>query len=98
MAAASTSRSSGRPGWASRSGSLPDAQSSVPDAMTCRRTWSGSASGCPARYSATAPVTWGVAMDVPLMTAVRTVFPVPGASDLMQVPGATMSTAVPKLL
>ncbi len=32
------------------------------------------------------------------MTAVRTVAPVPGARDLMQVPGATMSTAVPKLL
>ena len=54
----------------------------------------GVAVGLPARYSATTPATCGDAIDVPLIVLV-TLFPVCQA-DVMLLPGAKMSTQLPK--
>jgi hypothetical protein len=43
-------------------------------------------------------VTWGVAIEVPVMNAVSTDAPCEGARERMQVPGATTSTTDPWLL
>ena len=48
-----------------------------------------------ARYSATAPVTCGVAIEVPLISLGVSVPPAVMPVDLTQVPGAMMSTTDP---
>ncbi len=48
---------------------------------------------CADRRSATAPATWGVAMEVPLRDAVAAVDPI--HADGTPTPGAKMSTILP---
>ena len=62
--------------------------------VSAETTSAGVADGFADRYSAAAPVTCGVAIDVPLMVFVA-VFEL-YQSDVMLTPGALMSTQLPK--
>ena len=62
--------------------------------VSAETTSAGVAAGFADRYSAAAPVTCGVAIDVPLMVFVA-VFEL-YQSDVMLTPGALMSTQLPK--
>lgn len=57
------------------------------------RTWAGVLAGFCARYSAAAPTTCGVAIEVPEMVLVA-VSPVPH-EEVIEEPGAKMSRTVP---
>ena len=61
-----------------------------------RSTCPGLRSGCCDRRSATAPATWGVAIDVPDLTTAASSEVVVAAK--IDDPGAQMSTQVPQLL
>ena len=57
-------------------------------------TAAGVAVGCPSRYNAAAPATLGLAIDVPLRTALAVSLVL--QSDWMFTPGASNFTQVPK--
>ena len=64
------------------------------ESMILRLTWSAGMSGATERMRATAPVTWGAAIDVPLSSP----YSRPGSVLRMSFPGAAMWTDVgPKL-
>src|SRR5690606_36681063 len=67
----------------------------VPLSTSASRTWCGIAYGLSARYSAAAPATCGVAIDVPLMVLESVSLPI--QADVMSLPGAKMSTQRPML-
>ena len=62
--------------------------------VSAERTCAGVAPGFCWRYNATAPVTCGVAIDVPLMVFVAVLLPI--HADVMPTPGALMCTQLPK--
>src|SRR5829696_802732 len=64
----------------------------LPAAWRAAFTWAGVELGLFALYSAAAPVTCGVAIDVPLIV----LYPPPFQVDRMHTPGAMRSTSVPK--